>query len=289
MIITSKYPQLSIDIITEWENKNIPIPLPYKTFLLKNNGGGTGDKNTFKVPKMRGEFGFHEFFGIHEGLEGLDYIQTTYTNRKRFPAHYFAIASDVAGNLILMGQNEKKSGQIFFWYHEGEVSENEDDLLTLFGEENIQKQLALIDSGWDVNEKLDISSQTALERVAQFGNDITVLEALLHKGANMGKVMEQVLWNRTDSAVIFAKILLDAGADPDYSDEKAKEDKNTLLGSAVNQPMPQIEIAKLLIRYGADVAVEDDYGWTALRIAQRTLENGVPEMQEVIDLIKEKL
>lgn len=319
MIITSKYPQLSIDIITEWENKNIPIPLPYKTFLLKNNGGSTGDKNTFKVPKMRGEFGFHEFFGIHEGLGGLDYIQTTYTQRKRFPAHYFAIASDVAGNLILMGQNEKKSGQIFFWYHEGEVSENEkpwekniykiaknlnrfidnlyeeeiieneDDLLTLFGGKNSQKQLALIDSGWDVNEKLDISSQTALERVAQFGNDITVLEALLHKGASMGKVMEQVLWNRTDSAVIFAKILLEAGADPDYADEKAKEDKNTLLGSAVNQPMPQIEIAKLLIRYGADVAVEDDYGWTALKVAQRTLENGVPEMQDVIDLIKEKL
>ncbi|WP_426473898.1 SMI1/KNR4 family protein [Chryseobacterium balustinum] len=319
MNITSKYSQISLAEIIEWEHNNIAIPEPYKAFLLQHNGGDTGDKNTFKVPKMRGEFGFHEFFGIHEGLGGLDYIQTTYTKRKRFPAHYFAIASDVAGNLILMGQNDKKFGQIFFWYHEGEVSENEkpwekniykiakdfnsfmdnlyeeemieneDDLLTLFGGENIQKQLELINSDWDVNEKLDNSSQTALERVANFGNDITIVQALLDKGANIGKAMYHVRNNHENSALQFAKTLLEAGANPDYADEKAKENKDTLLKSAVNKPLPKIELAKLLIQYGADVTVESGYGWTALKIAQRTLESGVPEMQEVIDLIKEKL
>ncbi|MFC3158460.1 SMI1-KNR4 cell-wall [Chryseobacterium arachidis] len=318
MNIRSKYSQLTLEEIIEWENNNIAIPEPYKAFLLQHNGGDTGDKNTFKVKKMRGEFGFDGFFGIHEGLRGLDYIQTTYTKRNRFPKHYFAIASDVSGNLILMGQNEKKFGKIYFWYHEGEVSENEkpwekniykiaenldcflnslyeepiedeDDLLSLFGGENSQKQLDLINSGWDVNEKLDISSQTALERVAQFGNDITVLEALLHKGANIGKAMYHVRNNHENSALQFAKILLEAGANPDYADEKAKENKDTLLKSAVNKPLPKIELAKLLIHYGADITVENDYGWTALKIAQRTLENGVPEMQEVIDLINEKL
>lgn len=319
MNITSKYSQISLAEIIEWEHNNIAIPEPYKAFLLQHNGGDTGDKNTFKVPKMRGEFGFHEFFGIHEGLGGLDYIQTTYTKRKRFPAHYFAIASGVAGNLILMGQNDKKFGQIFFWYHEGEVSENEkpwekniykiakdfnsfmdnlyeeemieneDDLLTLFGGENIQKQLELINSDWDVNEKLDNSSQTALERVANFGNDITIVQALLDKGANIGKAMYHVRNNHENSALQFAKTLLEAGANPDYADEKAKENKDTLLKSAVNKPLPKIELAKLLIQYGADVTVESGYGWTALKIAQRTLESGVPEMQEVIDLIKEKL
>lgn len=319
MAVTSQYPPLSDKKITEWENKNILIPDPYRAFLLKQNGGNMGNKNTFKVPKMYGEFGFHEFFGIHEGLGGLDYIQTTYTKRKRFPAHYFAIASDVAGNLILMGQDEKKFGQIFFWYHEGEVSENEkpwekniykiakdfnsfmdnlyeeeiieneDDLLTLFGGENIQRQLELINSGWDVNEKLEDSSQTALERVANFGNDITVLQTLLDKGANIGKAMDHVRNNNENSAFQFAQLLLEAGADPDYADEKAKENKNTLLKSAVNKPLPKIELAKLLIHYGADVTIENDYGWTALKVAQRTLENDVPEMQEVIDLIKEKL
>ena len=318
MNITSKYSQLSLEEIMEWERNNIPIPEPYKAFLLQYNGGHTGDKNTFKVKKMRGEFGFDEFFGIHEGLRGLDYIQTTYTKRNRFPKHYFAIASDVSGNLILMGQNEKKFGKIYFWYHEGEVSENEkpwekniyelaknlegflnslheepiqddDDLLDLFGGENSQKQLDLINSDWDVNEELETSSQTALERVSQCGNDIAVLDSLLHKGANMGKAMEHVLWNRMDSAALFAKTLLEAGADPDYANQEARENKDTLLKSAVNQPLPQIEIAKLLIHHGADVAVESDYGWTALKVAQRTLENGVPEMQEVIDLIHEKL
>lgn len=318
MNITSKYSQLSLEEIMEWENNHIPIPEPYKAFLLQYNGGDTGDKNTFNVKKMRSEFGFDEFFGIHEGLRGLDYIQTTYTERNRFPKHYFAIASDVSGNLILMGQNEKKLGKIYFWYHEGEVSENEkpwekniyeiakdldgflnslyeepvedeDDLLDLFGGENSQKQLALINSDWDVDEKLETSSQTALERVVQFGNDITVLEALLDKGANIGKAMAHVLDNHSGSAVLFAKKLLEAGANPDYADEEAREAKDTLLESAVNQPLPQIEIAKLLIHHGADVAVESDYGWTALKVAQRTLENGVPEMQEVIDLIHGKL
>jgi len=318
MNITSKYSRLTLEEIIEWENNNIPIPEPYKAFLLQHNGGDTGDKNTFKVKKMRGEFGFDEFFGIHDGLRGLDYIQTTYTKRNRFPRHYFAIASDVSGNLILMGQNEKKFGKIYFWYHEGEVSENEkpwekniykiaenldrflnslygepiedeDDLLSLFGGENSQKQLDLINSDWDVNEKLDNSSQTALERVANFGNDITILQALLDKGANIGKAMYHVRNNHENSALQFAKTLLEAGANPDYADEKAKENKDALLKSAVNKPLPKIELAKLLIQYGADVTVKSEYGWTALKIAQRTLESGAPEMQEVIDLIKEKL
>jgi len=316
MNITSKYSQLTLEEIIEWENNNIPIPEPYRAFLLQHNGGGTGDKNTFKVKKMRGEFGFDEFFGIHDGLRGLEYIQTTYTKRNRFPRHYFAIASDVSGNLILMGQNEKKYGKIYFWYHEGEVSENEkpwekniyriaknldgflnslyeepvindeDDLLDLFGGDNSQKQLDLINSDWDVNEKLDNSSQTALERIANFGNDITIVQALLDKGANIGKAMYHVRNNHENSALQFAKTLLEAGANSDYADEKAKENKNTLLKSAVNKPLPKIELAKLLIQYGADVTVESEYGWTALKIAQRTLESGVPEMQEVIDLIK---
>lgn len=101
--------------------------------------------------------------------------------------------------------------------------------------------------------------------------------------------MDHVRNNNENSALQFAQLLLEAGADPDYADEKAKENKNTLLKSAVNKPLPKIELAKLLIHYGADVTIENDYGWTALKVAQRTLENDVPEMQEVIDLIKEKL
>lgn len=319
MPVTPQHLSLSNKKITEWENKNILIPEPYRTFMLKQNGGNMGTKNTFKVPKMYGEFGFHQFFGIHEGLCGLDYIQNTYTKRKRFPTHYFAIASDVADNLILMGQNEKKFGQIFFWYHEGEVSENEkpwekniykiakdldtfianlyeeeiiedeDDLLTLFGGENSQKQLAFINSGWDVNAHLTDSTQTALERVANFGKDIVVLQALLDKGARIGKAMYHVRNNHNESALEFAQLLLDAGASPDFADEKAKDKKDTLLKSAVNMPIPKIELAKLLIQYKADVSVESEYGWTALKIAERTLKSGVPKMQEVIDLIKEKL
>ncbi|WP_300485127.1 SMI1/KNR4 family protein [Flavobacterium sp.] len=315
---TSEYSPLTLAEIIQWERNNSTIPEPYKAFLLQQNGGSTGAKNTFKVKKMTGAFGFHAFFGIHEGLRGLDYIQTTYTKRNRFPGHYFAIASDVSGNLILMGQNEKKFGKIYFWYHEGEVSENEkpwekniyeiaknlqgfldslyeepitedeEDLLNLFGGEDSKKQLALINSDWDVNEPLEDSTQTALERVANFGNDSTVLRALLDKGATVGRAMYHVRNNHSDSAVLFAKILLEAGANPDYADEKAREDKDTLLMSAVNKPAPKIELAKLLIHYGADVTVEDNYGWTALKVAQRTLEGGVPEMQEVIDLIHEK-
>jgi len=86
-----------------------------------------------------------------------------------------------------------------------------------------------------------------------------------------------------------ARLLFAAGADPNYATEEDKSDRNTLLTSAVNTPVPSLEIAKLLIEHGADVRVEDDYGWTALKIAERTVSQNHPEMQVIVDLIKSKL
>ena len=306
MTITSKHPQLSLAEIEQWEQNNIPVPEPYKAFLLQHNGGSTGDKNTFKVPKMADEFGLREFFGIHEGLGGLDYIQITYTNRKRFPAHYFAIASDVAGNLILMGQNAKKFGEIFFWYHENEVDEDEkpwekniykvaksldafigklyeeEDDDDSFGpinklyngsDEEIAKLLESED--WDVNTPDEIK-QTLIMRAAA-RTKIALAKTLIERKADLSKSLELAIIN---NHLEMAELLLRSGADIEERDLS----KDTPLQAAVMDNQP--EFVELLLKFGADKTVINRIEKTPLQMAHIKKDNGV-DMDEIIRMLSE--
>lgn len=307
MKIISKHSKLSQSEIEQWEQNNISIPEPYKAFLLQQNGGSTGDKNTFKVPKMTGEFGLHEFFGIHEGLGGLDYIQITYTKRKRFPAHYFAIASDVAGNLILMGQNEKKFGEIFFWYHENEVDEDEKPwekniykvaknlnafINKLYEEEeddnsfgpinklyngNDEEIKKLLESdNWNVNTPDEIG-QTLLMRAAA-KNKLWLAKILVERKANLNKALELAIINMN---LEMAELLLQYGADI----EERNLSDNTPLQEAVLENKPEVVV--LLLKYRADKMVLDSYEETPLQMAQFIKEKRNEDMDEIIKLLSE--
>ncbi len=307
MKITSKHPKLSLTEIEQWEQNNIQIPEPYKAFLLQHNGGSTGDKNTFKVSKMTGEFCLHEFFGIHEGLGGLDYIQITYTSRKRFPAHYFAIASDVAGNLILMGQNEKKFGQIFFWYHENEVDEDEKpwekniykvakNLEAFIGklyeeeeeddsfgpinklyngsDEEIAKLLESDD--WDVNTP-DETGETLIKRAALLGK-LWLVKELIDRKANLNGAIEKAM---TLKHLEILELLLQAGAD---IEERNLSDYTPLQEAVIDN---NAVVVALLLRYGADKTVVNSNGRTPLDIALFKKNKGF-DMDEIIRILSEE-
>lgn len=303
--------EINKELLADFEKQiKANLPADYKQFLLLNNGGQP-DKTEFTAKKY-GKSILQSFFGFNTPYksDNFDYILSTF--KDRVPHDFLPIARDMLGNLILIGIGKKYEGKVYFWWHENEgekkawlkniysisnsfndfleslkeeVEDSYGDLVDLFGSEDYQKQLELINSGWDVNTPLENNFGFAIERVALRG-DLEVLKALIAKGANFGKAMEQTLTLRNVEA---ARLLLAAGADPNYATEEAKNEHDTLLITAVNTPVPSLEIAKLLIEHGADVTVEDDYGWTALKVAERTVTQNHPEMQAIVDLIKSKL
>lgn len=303
--------KINEELLVDFEKQiNANLPKDYRHFLLLNNGGQP-DKYEFTVKKYGGSI-FQRFFGFNTPFETDDFYYIVNTFKGRVPDDFLPIGRDMLGNLILIGIRQKYEGKIYFWWHENEgekkawlknifsisksftdffdnlkeeVEESYGQLVDLFDSEDYQKQLDLINSDWDVNTPLENNFGFAIERVALIGNP-EVLKALIAKGANFGTAMEQTLTRRNVEAAI---LLLAAGADPNYTTEKDKINHDTLLMSAVNTPVPSVEIAKLLIEYGADVTIEDDYGWTALKVAERTVAQNHPEMQVIVDLIKAKL
>lgn len=303
--------KISKEQLADFEKQiNANLPEDYKQFLLLNNGGQP-DKTEFTAKKY-GNSILQRFFGFDTlySTDNFDYILNTF--KGRVPNDFLPIGRDLLGNLILIGIKQKYEGKIYFWWHENEgekkawlknifsisksftdffdnlkdeVEESYGDLIDLFDGEDYQKQLDLINSGWDVNTPLEKNFGFAIERVALRGNP-EVLKALIAKGANFGKAMKQTLTLRNVEA---AKLLLAAGADPNYATEEDMCERNTLMMSAVNMPVPSVEIANLLFEHKADVTVEDQYGWTALKVAERTVTQNHPEMQIVVDLIKSKI
>lgn len=289
---------------------NARLPEDYRQFLLLHNGGQP-DKTEFTAKKYGGSI-MQRFFGFNTpyNTDNFDYILRTY--KDRVPDDFLPIARDMLGNLLLIGIRRRYVGKVYFWWHENEaekkawfkniysindsftaffnglkeeVEESYGELIDLFDGEDYQKQLDLIHSGWDVNTPLERNFGFAIERVALNGHP-DVLKALIAKGANFGKAMKQTLTRRNVEA---ARLLLAAGADPNYVTDEDRTNGDTLLKSAVNTPVPSVDIAKLLIEHGADVSVGNKYGWTALRIAERTVSQNHPDMQVVVDMIKARL
>ena len=137
----------------------------------------------------------------------------------------------------------------------------------------------MINSGWDVNTVVDKYGETAINRAALRGN-ITVLKALVEKGVNFNSALERAVSGKNSEA---AKILLDAGADPN---RKSDGNNNTILMNAITGL--DIQFAKLLIEYCKDLQVGNSYH-TPLSLAQLKVKQGKSEMQTVVDLIKSKL
>lgn len=90
---------------------NIRLPLLYKKFLYKYNGGYT-PKTTFKTGKLSSDI--RGFFGVGDielSVENID--MDKWIENKVFP-----IACDSFGNYIVIGLTGENTGKIYFCDHE---------------------------------------------------------------------------------------------------------------------------------------------------------------------------
>lgn len=97
-----------IDIERRYE---IILPMQYKNFLYKYNGGYT-PKTKFNVEKISSDL--RGFFGVGDVKLSLDNIELgEWIEKNNFP-----IACDSFGNYIVIGLNNDDAGKIYFCDHE---------------------------------------------------------------------------------------------------------------------------------------------------------------------------
>ncbi len=110
--IINPNPKINEEQLTNFEKQiGVRLPEDYREFMLLNNGGEP-DKIEFTVKKYGGSI-IQRFFGLGSTLydtDNFDYILRTFKNR--VPPDFLPIASDMLGNLVLIGIKQKYEGKI---------------------------------------------------------------------------------------------------------------------------------------------------------------------------------
>lgn len=112
-MLISKFPNCNVEEqVADLEKRyEIILPIQYKNFLHKYNGGYT-PKTKFKVGKVSSDV--RGFFGIGDIKLSLDMVVLEeWIEKKVFP-----IACDSFGNYIAIGLYNDDSGKVYFCDHE---------------------------------------------------------------------------------------------------------------------------------------------------------------------------
>lgn len=101
------------------------IPEPYRSFLLRYNGGEpqpyTFERKTENGRRLLAQV--RAFVGVHDDYDGIANIAEMY--RGRVPPDLFPIATEAGGNLVLLGTSGERTGRIYYWDHNWEAGDNE--------------------------------------------------------------------------------------------------------------------------------------------------------------------
>jgi len=120
--LKSKFPLINNDDVCSFCNKKkIELPREYIEFLLQINGGIPANPVfTWIDEKGQESSGVIQYFiPLRHYKYDLCYYYTVYHNR--LPDDLFPFAADPFGNLICVGCNSRKLGEIFYWDHEYEL------------------------------------------------------------------------------------------------------------------------------------------------------------------------
>ncbi len=121
--------KLEIESIKELEEKyNIILPIQYKNFLLKYNGGYP-EFSLFKISEKQREDIVNVFYGVNNEYDNiaqyLDYLEDI------IPKEFIPIADDPSGNQICLGISGIYVGKIYFLIHDMYSDEKMDSLIFL--------------------------------------------------------------------------------------------------------------------------------------------------------------
>jgi hypothetical protein len=107
------------------------IPDPYRAFLLRSNGAELALPIFYYRDRPQGrlrEGSIEALFSIDHENEMMDlggHVNTYMVWARRIPYDLFPVGTDFGSNLILMGGEGPRLGQIFFWDHDWEASDDE--------------------------------------------------------------------------------------------------------------------------------------------------------------------
>jgi hypothetical protein len=117
--------KISIKDVDKLEKSlNIILPKKYKEFLLKYNGGKP-DPYNFDIPK-RGDSALNYFFGIR-GPKDYDLQELVERKIDRIPSNFIPIGVDSFGNNVCVGIKSNYVEKIYFWDHEKESTDENDN------------------------------------------------------------------------------------------------------------------------------------------------------------------
>jgi len=140
---------LTVKDITNVENQlGISFPSDYRNFLLEFNGGKP-TPNAF--PLHNNPMDTHAllewFYCISKG-NPYDILRNMQIMKGRIPKNLITIGEDPGGNLICMSVDGDRTGNIFFWDHEGESDQESSESNLYYVAENFD---ALLESLEDLS------------------------------------------------------------------------------------------------------------------------------------------
>ena len=109
------------------------FPQQYKDFLLQFNGGRILPRNfTFGDGNYDGSR-IDRFLAVYEGAYDNfeNYLRIYKVDAQRLPDNLIPIAHDDGGNLICISASGEDVGALYFWDHEYESDEDEENLFLI--------------------------------------------------------------------------------------------------------------------------------------------------------------
>jgi len=99
------------------------LPIAYKQFLLRYNGGRPTPEY-FPIHGMpQNDFGaIHLFFGIDRKIESSNIRWNADVMTDRLPSEYLPIACDNSGDLLCLALDGPSAGEVVFWDYYNEQS-----------------------------------------------------------------------------------------------------------------------------------------------------------------------
>ncbi len=126
-------PKLNQEVLTEIEKKiNHKLPKEYKEFMLQYNGGAPVP-SAFRIQWSGQEWAEGDEAGLLEYLfsiydePAVNFLKNYITYNGRIPKDTIAIANDPGGNVILLGTGESNEGKVYYWDHNHEIDEEEEE------------------------------------------------------------------------------------------------------------------------------------------------------------------